>query len=271
MPGDLIVGAAERPIFSFVGSVPAFRDMSIGESGIDVQQLQENLRQFGFSTGSDTLGFFGKGTQLAVAGWYKAHGFSTATGQSGIYVPRGEVDFFKSLPGTVVSTYSQLGQAIPASGTVATIGSGMLLVTGSLPSGDAIQTRPRSDGLATSFTTGATLKCRVIGVSKTANFNSTLGLSTNTVTLALESSVPANTLGQEVDIKVDTGSTRTKSWIVPISAIWTTSDGKSFVKIKSHHNAKQVRVIPGLISGSFEAITPSANLQVGDLVKIGQE
>ena len=44
MPGSVIVEVAGRPLFVFPGTVPAYRNLSPGETGTDVAQLQAGLR-----------------------------------------------------------------------------------------------------------------------------------------------------------------------------------------------------------------------------------
>lgn len=75
VPGSVIVEVAGRPLFVFQGTVPAYRNLSEGESGTDVAQLQAGLQSLGYSTGGDTSGVFGPGTASAVAAYYTALGY----------------------------------------------------------------------------------------------------------------------------------------------------------------------------------------------------
>jgi peptidoglycan hydrolase-like protein with peptidoglycan-binding domain len=59
------------------GSVPVFRDLRPGESGVDVRQLQEDLLALGFDP-KETDGTFGPGTKAAVVAWYRSLGYEPA-------------------------------------------------------------------------------------------------------------------------------------------------------------------------------------------------
>lgn len=76
------VGAAKalveysgRPVFALPGALPAYRDLTFGEQGKDVSQLQAALRTLGHSTGSDAKGVYGSGTEAAVGRLYEALGY----------------------------------------------------------------------------------------------------------------------------------------------------------------------------------------------------
>ena len=74
--GTLLVTVAERPVFVFAGLIPAFRTMSPGTHGPDVEELQNGLTAIGYETGADAVGVYGPGTAAAVAALYKANGVS---------------------------------------------------------------------------------------------------------------------------------------------------------------------------------------------------
>jgi hypothetical protein len=84
-----------EPLFALAGRVPAWRDITPGESGPDVAELQQALASLGYYQGGDTPGFFGAATQGAVAGYYEHLGYAPpATGG----VPMTDVIFLPSLP-----------------------------------------------------------------------------------------------------------------------------------------------------------------------------
>ena len=72
--GELLATVAQRPVFVFTGVIPAFRTMSPGMSGPDVQELQDGLAVAGFGIGGDAAGVYGPGTAAAVAALYKVAG-----------------------------------------------------------------------------------------------------------------------------------------------------------------------------------------------------
>lgn len=72
--GRLLATVADRPVFVFAGTIPAFRAMSPGVSGPDVAELQQGLAAAGYGTGGDAAGMYGPGTAAAVAALYQASG-----------------------------------------------------------------------------------------------------------------------------------------------------------------------------------------------------
>lgn len=72
--GDVIMSASGRPVLVLRGAVPAFRDMSPGTSGSDVQQLEEALARLGFDPGP-VDGNYDQKTSLAVERMYQKAGW----------------------------------------------------------------------------------------------------------------------------------------------------------------------------------------------------
>jgi hypothetical protein len=72
--GDVILTASGRPVFVLQGQVPAYRDLTPGLTGADVDQLKQALGRMGFEPGS-TAGAYDEQTSVAVASWYKAKGW----------------------------------------------------------------------------------------------------------------------------------------------------------------------------------------------------
>ncbi|MBR0829713.1 peptidoglycan-binding protein [Bradyrhizobium manausense] len=72
--GDVIMSASGRPVFVLRGAAPAFRDMSPGTSGGDVQQFEEALARLGFDPGP-VDGNYDQKTSLAVERMYQRAGW----------------------------------------------------------------------------------------------------------------------------------------------------------------------------------------------------
>jgi hypothetical protein len=68
--GTVVAGVSGRPLIVLQGAVPAYRDIRIGDSGPDVEQLQEALAAVGYSLAID--GQYGTGTAAAVAELYRS-------------------------------------------------------------------------------------------------------------------------------------------------------------------------------------------------------
>lgn len=118
-PGQTVVAGArlfavdERPVFIAAGSVPAYRNMSYGDTGRDVAQLQRFLNTQGQrddtstpDVGRDPLtrydGEFDTATRAAVERWQQSAG----TAVDGV-VDQGELVFVPTLPARV-----QLGGSV---------------------------------------------------------------------------------------------------------------------------------------------------------------
>jgi len=74
-PGDVLYSVGLRPVVIAQGTIPSFRDMTVGDTGVDVMQLQTLLAATGYFTGEIT-GVFGAGTQAAVAAWQRDLGIA---------------------------------------------------------------------------------------------------------------------------------------------------------------------------------------------------
>lgn len=75
--GDLLLTASERPVFLLQGEMPVYRDLVIGTTGTDVQQLEAALQRLGYTPGA-LDGTFDEATADAVTAWYQANGWSPA-------------------------------------------------------------------------------------------------------------------------------------------------------------------------------------------------
>ncbi|MFD4660175.1 peptidoglycan-binding protein [Kitasatospora sp. NPDC058444] len=77
--GQVLAEVSGRPVIALPGSIPAYRDMAPGESGGDIGQLQDVLRNMGYSTGGDDKEYFGAGTKAAVTRLYQKLGYPVPT------------------------------------------------------------------------------------------------------------------------------------------------------------------------------------------------
>jgi hypothetical protein len=133
--GDTITNGKElaeidgEPMFALTGPVPAWRDLTPGETGPDVTELQKALTSLGFYDGGDTPGYFGADTEDAVALYYEHLGYTPpSTGG----VPMADVVFLPSLPATVVAVNGATGQQ-PGQPFLELAPRGSLALTGELP------------------------------------------------------------------------------------------------------------------------------------------
>ena len=127
--GEKLAEIDGEPLFALSGRVPAWRDMTPGESGPDVAELQKSLASLGYYTGGDTAGFFGPATQDAVSLYYEHLGY-TAPATGGM--PMTDVIFLPSLPAKVIAVNGAQGQQ-PGQPFLELAARGSLALTGELP------------------------------------------------------------------------------------------------------------------------------------------
>jgi peptidoglycan hydrolase-like protein with peptidoglycan-binding domain len=136
--GEQLAEIDGEPLFALAGRVPAWRDITPGETGPDVAELQKALASLGYYTSGDTPGFFGTATQDAVALYYEHLGYTPpATGG----VPMTDVIFLPSLPAKVVAVNGAKGQQ-PGQPFLELAARGSLALTGELPPAYAAQVKP---------------------------------------------------------------------------------------------------------------------------------
>ena len=136
--GEKLAEIDGEPLFALAGRVPAWRDITPGESGPDVAELQKALGSLGYYSGGDTPGFFGAATEDAVSLYYEHLGYTPpATGG----VPMADVIFLPSLPAKVVAVNGAKGQQ-PGQPFLELAARGSLALTGELPPAYAAQVKP---------------------------------------------------------------------------------------------------------------------------------
>jgi Putative peptidoglycan binding domain len=127
--GEQLAEIDGQPLFALTGPVPAWRDLTPGESGPDVTELQKALASLGYYDGGDTAGYFGAATEDAVSAYYEHLGYP-APASGG--VPAADVVFLPSLPATVVAVNGAVGEQ-PGQPFLELAPRGSLALTGELP------------------------------------------------------------------------------------------------------------------------------------------
>ena len=305
--GSVLASIAGRPIIVLQGFVPAYRTIQYGDSGVDVAQLQQALLRLGYGVGGDSSGVYGAGTSRSVRWLYTHLGYSpvdgpdlptsatsTATAPAAAVpswsVNLGEVVFVPKLPVQLVSDSLAVGQTVSsgaaASGaslsasqatatpTILTLGTGGTSVTGQVASADASAIRPGMPALLDDAATGGSWKGTVTKVSTARDATEASGgLPQSTVTVAPEASsaMPQSEIGQNIRITVTSARTKGKVLVVPISAIFSRPDGRSYVRVDANATQRNVPVSVGLDSSGSIEVTPSDHdrLNAGDEVVIG--
>ena len=260
-----------QPLLALVGTVPAWRDLTPGESGPDVAELQKALAKLGYYDDGDTPGHFGSATGYAVDLYYEHLGYPPPSSGG---VPAADVVFLPSLPATVVAvngaTGEQAGQpflelaargslaltgelppayagqvksglqvtiydevtGLHAAGTVADLGTATTVApTGSVVDIGGGSGSAGSAGSSGSAGSGST------GSSSSGSSSSSGGSGSSGATVFIPLTVrPSKPLaaalnGENVLVTVETGQTEGPVLTVPAAAIVSTASGTSYVTV----------------------------------------
>ena len=115
--GEVLVWINEQPVVLLRGTVPAYREMQVGDVGADVEQLELELNRSGHLTASAIDGVFDDVTATAVAHWRQEVGLTEEPTLGPAHVA-----FSESLVRVVSSYYvGQPFDALEVTGTEASI------------------------------------------------------------------------------------------------------------------------------------------------------
>jgi hypothetical protein len=264
--GQVIYKVSQSPVVLLLGSVPAYRDLSEGMTGADVQELNADLVSLHYASAS-SLGprsgwdYFSAETASALEG-LQSHLGLTGTGT----LPLGQAVF---VPSAVQVTGLGTG-AVPgapaSAGSVVLTGSSLTpVVTVSLDAslqtevavGDTVSvTLP--DGNATpgviSSVAVASAPSSSQGSSGSSGGNqgpgsgsgSSPGQATITVLVSLTNPKAAGSLNQvPVEVTITTGSV-SNALVVPVDALLAQPDGRYAVEVTGPGGHHLVTVAPGL-------------------------
>jgi peptidoglycan hydrolase-like protein with peptidoglycan-binding domain len=269
--GEQLAEIDGQPLFALTGTVPAWQDLTPGESGPDVTELQKALASLGYYDDADTPGYFGSATEYAVSLYYEHLGYTPPSSGG---VPAADVVFLPSLPATVVAVNGATGQQ-PGQPFLELAARGSLALTGELPPGYAGQVKSslkvtiydevtgiHATGTVTDLGTatalvpagavvdvgggaGSTASSESAGSESAGSSSSSSSGSSGSsgssassgatlfIPLTVRPSKPlASALnGENVLVTVETGQTEGPVLTVPVAAIVTTASGTSEVTV----------------------------------------
>jgi Putative peptidoglycan binding domain len=280
--GNVIVEVAGRPLFVLAGGVPAYRNLTSGESGADVAELQAGLESLGYSVGGDTSGVFGAGTGAAVAAYYTALGYTvpaapaaSTTGRrkaaSKPMVPLAEIMFVPAFPARVVKVAGPVGQE--ASGSLVTLSLGSPGVAGQVNPSDATLVRP---GMAVTITDAATGLSRSGRIGPVGRRTKTTGSISGGVYVPMKVNpagpLPMSMIGQDVSLTIASARSAQPLLAVPEAAVFARADGRLYVtKVTRAGTDVQVPVRVDATGDGMIGITPidGGTLATSDRVVTG--
>lgn len=268
--GAVIIELSGRPLFVLPGARPSYRDLSTGDSGADVTQLQKGLRAAGYPT--QVTGTFDSQTGSSVSAMYAKHGYTAAGTRAKPVVPAAEIGYVPVLPAilsqvpvvvgddpsgkalTVIPAdhATAVGQLSPADSASAPTGTPVVMRCGSTSvSGVLGRPLPAAAPDPSSPTPPATTVNRRIDNNKTVLSASLVGaVCTGTATVQVVA---------------------TPVLVAPVSALYTTADG-SVVHAIVGGSEVAIHVDVGRSAGGWvELRAPDARLKAGTKVEIGQQ
>ena len=257
--GMIVAQVAGRPVFAFAGQTPMYRNLSSGDTGPDVSQLQHDLESLGYGIG-DTAGTYGPSTSDALAALYKKSGYappaSAAPFGAGrkaphlLVAPQSEIVFLPQLPATVASSKEQLGKAIGSPAVTLTYGSVVVDATLSTAQGYLIE-----PGDHASVRVGRRL---FVGVVRSVKRS--VQARTASTEIALRGVVAGAHIGTQVIVLIDAASSVARTLAVPIGALYASGSGSAYVILASQGHRHIAVNVGQAVGGYVPIIEPPTDL-----------
>ena len=273
--GSVLAQVAGRPVFAMAGVTPMYRDLTTGDRGPDVAQLQDGLAALGFPTG-DSFGVFGRSTNAAVRAFYRNSGYAPPASTSGkggaLVVPQAEIVFIPRLPAEVQSTTLALGQ--PVGDPALTLASGQLRAVVPLTAAQVGLVRPGHPAVLYVTGHGGTVRrvaAKVTAIRRAGRAAGKHARSGPKAVLAPRRPLRWSLMGHQVTARIVIAATRGAVLAVPVSALYTTADGETMVTTITHGKRINLPVRAGAETGGYVPVQPlRGQLAAGDRVVVGE-
>lgn len=239
--GGVVVEISGRPIIALQGDVPAFRDLTEGDVGPDVQRLNAALAALAPELDPESSTYSPE-TQQAVDALYTRAGYASPSS-----LPAGEVLFVSALPASIVQVSGVLGgDAAEASVQIA---SGELRITTTLTAAESQLVQTGAE---------VVLSSEVLGESAPA----TVKADSGAIEISPDEPLPSSWAGQDVKVRVVSAVTDGEVLAVPIAAIVANGSGETEVMVVrpgattiTDAEARRVRVTVGASGAGWAEIT----------------
>lgn len=286
--GAVMMTVSGRPLFLFRGAQPSYRDLGPGMRGPDVAQLEQALVRLGLSPGpvDDS---YDLATARAVRELYQRAGFAPLNASrlqlrtaepietnlvddgystGGVQMASDEMLFMPNPPLRVSEIKTKVG-AEPQESLMTTTDSTVSL-DGALTIDEARLVKSGMQVRIDEPTLGITARGTVAEVAERPG---TKGVDTFHVYLSASvDNPPPSLVGSSVRMTIPVSSTQGQVLAVPVSAVYLEPDGTSSVRRSVDGKVEVVRVVPGVSSDGYVAVTnPDGSLKTGDLVVVGTE
>jgi hypothetical protein len=280
-PGHVIAEIDGRPIILLRGTLPAYRDLRVGDSGPDVAQLQAALSKLGYLD-NDPSGSFDLGTAGALGLLYEHVGYPAPTYRPPVmkhvkpppptpYLPMMQVSYIPAASALVVSVAARTGSQVAAGQVVLRLAVGKPYVTGVLSAQQASRT---STGVRARIALSNITKAGVIARISAIPAHATPGAGPPEYRVVVTSSrrpLPQRLIGSAVRLTLLMPVTGGPVLTVPLTAVFSRGPSAFVVLVAASGRRTQVPVTTGPAAGGFVAVQPAASgaLDPGDHVLIG--
>lgn len=239
-PGMFLAEISGHPVFAMPGDFPFYRNLTLGDTGEDVAQLQKGLELAGYSPG-EVDGKLRPSTQRALEHLLRDAGYSSDllydgntdeggdSSESGgdatsLLVPRSLFVVLRDLPAPIVDVGASVGDPLDETSTLFRVTNGPLVVNASI---STVQAADVSEGQAVTFTLqgqDGELAGTVSALEHDAD-NPEL----STIIITPDTALPTDAVGGDARAVVVTASTDGAVLLVPISAVRSDSSGDTYV------------------------------------------
>lgn len=279
--GQVIVEVSDRPVIYLEGSVPLLRDLKLGDTGEDVVRLQEALAPWGAPYPN---GIFGSATAEALRYMYAVIDYKAP---EELVARKSELVFAPASTARVIAFGSSVGKTITAEKLTETplisVTTRPLLVSTEV---SEIVSQQLSLGKPVQVS-GASIGNNIAGrVSNIGSATKTEdGGNKVTVQFNVDAEIAADQIDSLVNIKVLSEEKSVAGLLVPLPAIYTDADSKTFIlrdagekpptaekgdEAKKPKKHQRVDVTVEETGGGFARITNAeGGIAKGDLVVVG--
>jgi hypothetical protein len=300
--GKVVAEVSGRPIIALPGNFPAYRDLTNGDTGPDVRQVQTALKG---SYGTPVNGTLDARTAADIERLYRAAGYSvprvanggaeaSATSTPGstgtpppakpaLRVPAGELLFVSSLPATVGSVPAHVGG--DGTGALVTLAGGGWRVAVPLNAETKRLLEPAPTGArfllgAAEDGTGAPVRLLEVRATPTDPRAPTGAAQPDPAAgrdgegreavFAVDAPPPSAEIGRAQSVSLERGRSPEGALLVPASALWTSGDGTVSVTVVADDRTTRKVTVTVLLSvrGRVAVQPKDGELPVGTHVAV---
>jgi hypothetical protein len=242
-----------------------YRNLSFGDRGADVLQLQTALRQLG-GADSDPPGYFGNSTIDEVEHFWTSIGADPTTlftsdhtipTRLTFILPSWDIVFLPDLPSQVLNVNGVEGEQI--TNPFAVLSRGPLRIV-----------LPATSAQKALVAVGNSATLSIAGQSNRESLKATVvSKGGHQIALSASPALLAKYAGQRVDVTITYASSGVPVLAIPASALISEANGGLAVDVVQRHGLHEVRVAIGLVVGGTVGIKAvSGNLSPGNRVLI---